>query len=210
MLPLRVTGWEEPTYFRVRLIRDSLLSPVSRGLHWIGIGPSAISLLGVGLAASLFWTLPSQPKWALFGLVAALTCDAVDGAVARLGSPVDRKFGKKLDHACDLTTFLVVLLALFKSDLTHAFGTVIAGILSLPLLLAGTYCHRQEQAQDPKLPVAGFFAHIHKLPVYGALVAYLLRGPDWISLAVSASAVTAACALALLIVAGRVSDKNSN
>lgn len=182
---------EASLYRLIRRGRDRLLAPPAALLAALGVPAAAVSLTGPVLAASLFMTLPARPGWAVGGLVAALGCDALDGAVARrLGSSSMR--GKLLDQLCDSATYALALAAAAHHGTAPA-GAAAFGAWVVLLLAALAIARSVARGRDadrragrPAEPPSrhalrgGFAAHLPKAFFYAALLTSLFGGPDWV------------------------------
>ncbi len=179
-----VLNWEESAYFILRRGRDRLLWPLSTLLAQLRVPPSAISLLGVCLAATTCMTLSTHQGLALGGFLGSLFCDAMDGALARrLGS--SSTLGKLVDQLADTFTFTLLMVAVAAAGLASPWAAAFAAVASVVLLGLG---FRHHTAQRPRLyPRGGFFAHCPKAIVYAALAAHLLGLGQWIGPALGAS-----------------------
>ncbi|MEM7051767.1 MAG: CDP-alcohol phosphatidyltransferase family protein [Acidobacteriota bacterium] len=179
--------WEERLYLAVRRLRDLLLAPLVTPLAALGVPPTLLSCAGVALAASLIWSLERAPALALGGFVAALLCDALDGALARRQG-CESALGKLWDQLCDSATWAAVLVAVLVAGLAPPVGIALAIYLGVLLLFLGVV---ESTARRPGAwwvnPRAGFFAHLPKIFVYGAILVYLLSERSWIPLAVVVS-----------------------
>jgi phosphatidylglycerophosphate synthase len=199
----RGQSWEVQGYRTLRHGRDRLLARPARWLAAAGVPPWAVSLGGVGLAATTCATMSRAPRLALAAVVAALVADALDGAVARESCRSSGR-GKLLDHACDAATFSTLLLATALAGLTRPAAALAAALLTTATVALALVRHARHHPsawrQDPR---AGFAAHLPKAPFLTALLLHLTGGPNWIPPALAltnatATAVAGALALGLL------------
>jgi phosphatidylglycerophosphate synthase len=156
-----------------------------------------LSVLGVAWAASLFWSLPERPGWALAGLVLCQVCDMLDGAVARRAGTASGR-GKLVDQTCDAAAFAALALAAGASGLAAgelAAAAAVACTLAVATALARA-AHRDPEAFRAN-PRAGFAAHVPKLAVFLALPTLLAGGPDLLE-----PALTTAAGLAAVVTVG--------
>ncbi len=191
-------AWDQAAYLRIRRGRDAVLEPIASFAARVGIAPSAVSLIGVALAASVCWVHGIAPRLALAAFVGALLCDALDGAIARrVGS--SSALGKRIDHACDAATFLLVLAAIARCGLAPTSSALLPAGLVVPLLLLAIHCRRRRgRARSPEA-FGGFFAHLFKVPVYGAFLLYLAGGVDLVAPAVQTSTVIALVSAGVMV-----------
>lgn len=110
-----------------RLLHTYMETPAVRMLVAIGLGPNAVTYLGLLLSVASAGFL-STGSLALGGIVllVAGVFDLLDGAVARLTGRASR-FGALLDSTVDRVSEAVVLLGLLVFYLNHssALGTVL-------------------------------------------------------------------------------------
>ena len=190
--------WDRTAYIRIRRRRDEALRPLSSLLSRCGVTAPMISLLGVALAALACWSVGRAPAGiALAAFLAALLADAMDGALARQ-SGTDGPAGKVVDHACDTATFLLVLLAVARSDLASAAEVSASALLAVPLLLVAIQARRRRSPLSPELS-GGFLAHVYKVPIYGAFLIFTAGGGNLLPGAVKLANITAALSLVLLV-----------
>jgi phosphatidylglycerophosphate synthase len=183
--------WEDRAYQSVRRVRDRLAAPLLAGF---GRLPAwSVSVAGVAAAASTLWMRDRAPAWTLVAFSVALLADALDGAVARRNGTASSR-GKWIDHACDATTFLLLVLAAVTSGWVSpriAGVAVFASLAVVAVALAGA--HRRDPEAFREHPRAGFVAHLPKLPFYVAFPTTLLGGPNLVL-----PALVVATALAVL------------
>ena len=171
--PLGAPLPDETAYLALRGLRDRLFSPLVAPLAARGVPPCAISFTGVCLALAIVPALSVSHLLGLAAFLGALSCDAIDGALARrLGRA--SAHGKLLDQACDTATFCAVLLALVETGAAQVGPAVFAALANPSLLLIAASFHRRRDGR--REPRGGFFAHAPKGLVYGALLAQLLTG----------------------------------
>lgn len=191
---------EQAAYLWLRRLRDRLVAPLAAPLARLRVPPAAVSCAGVALAASLAWSLPGHPRLALAAFAAALLCDAVDGAVARRleAGPVRRR-DKWVDQLCDTATLMALLAATAAAGLASPrLCAAAAGGSALVLALAFAL-HAVAGRQGPGSaagPRGGFFAHLPKVPFYGALAIALAGGTVSLDAALRATVVLAAAGAA--------------
>ncbi len=191
--------WDLTAYLRIRRIRDTLLEPISSGIADTGVSANLVSLLGVSFAASLYWSLERSALLAGAGFLAALACDALDGAVARRRGSSSAT-GKLVDHACDTSTFLLVLAAIDRCGLAQRPLLSTAAGLAIPLLVVAIYHRRVRSSASFGEPAGGLFAHLFKVPVYLALLIYVSGGDNLIGSALWVANSVAVGSLLLLLV----------
>jgi len=92
----------------------------------LGIGPSAITLLGLGLVAASCLFLLVTRQLLVFCVLVTSAClfDALDGAVARVGGRVTR-FGAYLDAVCDRYAEGVVVVSVAVVTGYWALSTIV-------------------------------------------------------------------------------------
>lgn len=190
--------WDHSAYISIRCWRDRLLRPLSRLLAAIGVSAPAVSLLGVLLAAITCWSIDHSARWALLAFLGALACDALDGALARHRG-TDSVGGKVLDHACDTATFLLILLAVARCGLASTQQVAISALLAVPLLMVAIQARRRRRHVRQE-PSGGFLAHVYKVPIYVAFLAYAAGGIEFLDASVRLANSIAALSLVLLIV----------
>jgi|GEM_PF-6980164 len=180
--------WEERGYLGIRRLRDLLTAPLVIPLARLGVAPWAVSLLGVGLAATTYLTLPRHAGLTLAVFLGALVCDAVDGALARRRGCAGPR-GKFLDLLCDSATLTALLLAMLGAGLISPLRAAYAAYVTLLLLFLAVCYHSARPARSAASrgllrPRGGFYAHLPKAPIYAALLLWLLGGPRWLDPAV--------------------------
>lgn len=140
-----------------------------------------VSAAGVIFAGSTLWTLGSHPRWALAAFLAALVCDALDGALARhLGCA--GAYGKLIDSVCDTATLGVLVSALVRAGLAPP-GRALAAVAWSVLALVGAFLYRR-RLHGPgggRCLEGGFFVHLPRGLLYGALAIFLLGGPQYLA-----------------------------
>lgn len=192
----RGSEWDRSAYITIRRRRDALLGPVTRALGRLGVPAAAVSLFGVLLAGAACWAVDGSLVLALSAFLAALACDALDGALAR-HRRTDSAGGKAVDHACDLATFLLVLLAVTRCPLSSNSQAALAALLAVPLLLLAIQARRRRSA-TPLTPTGGFLAHAFKAPIYAAFALYTAGGANLLEPAVRLANATAIGSLLLI------------
>lgn len=202
--PARPRGeaWDAQAYSRIRRGRDLLLSPLAVPLAALRVPPAAISVLGVGAASSLLWTLGRHPWLALAGWLGALLADALDGAVARLRDCGSAR-GKLVDQGCDALTFAVLVAAAWKADDVSPAAALFAVASCTLVLLIGMA--RGARLRGPTWwdnPRAGFAAHLPKGFFLVALPLHLVGGPSWLDPALWLGTAVAGLTLVAWAVAG--------
>lgn len=97
---------------RYKAFFNRLANPVARRLAALGVSPTAVTGLGVGLvlASCLFLLLTRRLATFCFLVTASALCDAFDGAVARVSGRVS-KTGAYLDALADRVTEVAVMTA---------------------------------------------------------------------------------------------------
>ncbi len=179
-------------YLAFRRLRDLLLAPAAAGLVACRVPAWAVSVAGVAWAATLFWSLPDHPGWALTGLLLCQSSDMLDGAVARRAGTASGR-GKLIDQSCDAAAFAALTLAAGARGLASggpALAAAIACTLSVATALARAA--RRDPGAFRANPRAGFAAHVPKLPVFLALPTLLAGGPDLLAPALATAATLAA------------------
>ncbi len=182
--------WDLRLYHAVRRRRDQLARPLCVPLATRSVPPWAVSLAGVALAATLPWSLPRSAAAASIVLLAALLCDALDGALARQ-SGVASAVGKVVDHACDTGTFVVVLWAVVRADPGSAGGAVRLGLLTVPLLGAAIVLRGRVAPRHGDRFAGGMPAHLHKAPIYLAVLGGAFGGAELYRPALAAGQILA-------------------
>lgn len=196
-------GWDAQAYSGIRRIRDTLLLPLASLLARLRLTPIAISVLGVCLAASVFWTFATHPLLALVGVLGALLFDALDGAVARLRDNGSAR-GKLVDQGCDALTFGILVTAAWRAGRVSPAAALLAmGSCTLVLLMGMVREARRRGPAWWSNPRAGFAAHLPKGFYLVALPLFLLGGPDWLTPALWAGSAVAGLTLLWWIVSWR-------
>ena len=110
-------------------LRQPLL-PLARGLAGLGIGPDALTAIGllIALVSGAALTL-SHPWVAIVGILLSGLCDLLDGDIARLLTGRDRRFGAFLDSTADRVAEICIFGGLILQR-------VRIGTLTLPWVLA--------------------------------------------------------------------------
>lgn len=174
--------WDRRAYLRLRRLRDRGARWVVAPLARLGVPPWAVSVAGVIFAASMLWTLGSRPGWALAAFLAALSCDAFDGALARRLERCGSR-GKLIDHLCDTATLGLLVIALAHAGLAPTGRALAALALTVASLAAAILYRRRRQGGGSGGGLeGGFFVHLPKALLYAALVTFLLGGPDRLAL----------------------------
>jgi phosphatidylglycerophosphate synthase len=190
--------WDLAAYLSIRRRRDALLWPLSRWLADRGATPLAVSLSGAAWAAIACWALSWRAWLSLVAFLAALICDALDGALARhVGS--SRPSGKLIDHACDTATFLLVILAIARCHLAPPLPLALAAVIPAPLLAIAVLARRGRRLDREAELSGGFLGHFYKVPVYAAFLLYCAGVADLLDPAVRLADATALTSLLLVL-----------
>lgn len=193
-------SFERRGYLAFRRLRDAALAPAAAGLAACGVPSWTLSALSVALAATLFWSLPAHPAWALAAIGLSQAADMLDGAVARRAGTASGR-GKLLDQACDAAAFAALALAAGARSLAPA-GLALVAAVACTLSVAAALAHAARRGPDAfrSNPRAGLAAHLPKLPVFLALPTVLAGGPDLLAPAlVTAAAAATAVTFAYLL-----------
>ena len=92
---------------------------IARGIIWARVPPNALTLAGPVVMSFVFWPLLEGDPWtAGWVVLAAITFDSLDGAVARASRGVTR-FGAYLDSVVDRYADMLLLFGLLFYLLTH-------------------------------------------------------------------------------------------
>ncbi len=188
-------------YLAFRRLRDLLLAPAAAGLVACRVPAWAVSVAGVALAATLVWSVPHHPAWALAGILLCQAADMLDGAVARRAGTASGR-GKLVDQACDAAAFAALALATGAGGLDRSgFAGAAAAACTLSVATALARAARRDPEAFRTNPRAGLAAHLPKLPVFLALPTLLAGGPDLLEPALALSAAAAAAVTVSYLVA---------
>lgn len=200
--------WDHSAYINIRRRRDAVLRPFTGLLARWGVSAPAISLLGVALAAATCWSADKIAPLAFLAFLGALACDALDGALARHHG-TDSARGKIVDHACDTTTFLLILLTIARCGLSSTVQVSLSALLAVPLLIVAIHARRR-RSRTRHEPSGGFLAHVYKVPIYCAFLLYTGGGANLLEAAVKLANIMATLSLVLLIVAMLRTQRDSS
>jgi CDP-diacylglycerol--glycerol-3-phosphate 3-phosphatidyltransferase len=158
----------------------AILEPIVGGLARMGVSPTAVTLVGLGLnILSGIWIGLGGARQGGALLLLASVCDALDGQLARRTGRTTR-FGAFLDSNVDRideTAVLVGIAAYFqRSPQPHAEWMVLASIVALAGSLLTSYARARAEGLGLECKV-GLFERPERVAV---TIAGLLFGERWL------------------------------
>ncbi len=123
-------------YRSFRKPRDVFLMPIAKFLNFLRVKPYMITLLGAVFMLFFVYYLPTDVIAAFFMLFFAVTCDTLDGSLARLQKLHSDK-GKFIDRTVDSLNFSIYIFGLSLANLMNPLiGIIVVYLMALALILS--------------------------------------------------------------------------